>query len=205
MCVCWRGAVNVLLRDCFQPAHGGMERWQGHRHVGAPPPTLGAERRVSLTVAGWLCRSNVCVCWRGAEYVRLRDCFQPARGGMGRWPGHYHVGAPLPALGAGRRLSLTLAGRLPKQHVCVCWRGAEYVLQGDCFQPARGCMGRWPGHLHAGAPPPEAGRGWGAPVHTAAEEVSHKPCACAGGGAEYVRLREEFQPTRGSMGRWPGH
>ena len=38
---------------------------------------------------------------------------------MGRWPGHQHAGAPPPALGDGRCVSLTLAGWLPKQHVCV--------------------------------------------------------------------------------------
>ena len=34
----WRGAGSILLRKRLQPARGSVGRWQGHQHVGAPPP-----------------------------------------------------------------------------------------------------------------------------------------------------------------------
>ena len=38
--------------------------------------------------------------------------------------------------------------------MCACWCGAEYVPFRELFQPACGRLERWPGHLHAGVPPP---------------------------------------------------
>ena len=35
--------------------------------------------------------------WRGAGRVQLRERFQPARGSVGRWPGHQNGCAPPPA------------------------------------------------------------------------------------------------------------
>ena len=82
-------------------------------------------------------------------------------------------------------------------------RGAGYVLLRDRFQPARGCMGRWPGCQHVGAPPPACGSG-------GPGGLTRTPAACR---AVYVQLpshalgvrrSELFQPARGSMGRWQG-
>ena len=42
---------------------------------------------------------------------------------------------------------------------CVRLRCAEHVQQSRKIQPARGCVGRWPGHKHEGAPPPASWSG----------------------------------------------
>ena len=100
-----------------------------------------------------------------------------------------------------------------------CVRGAEYVLQRKRFQPARGCVGRWPGHQHVGAPPSTSGarEGWGGwpravLCHTVEDpqgaalchRSTHSACACCVRGAESVHVCERLQPARGSVGRWPG-
>ena len=98
---------------------------------------------------------------------------------MGRQPGHHHDGTRRPAYGRGLLLTHSCSGERP-QSVCVCWRGADYVPGSALFQPAFGCMGRWPGHrIHAGAPPPRVRVG-GSCAHTPAQWSGHKPCACAG-------------------------
>ena len=40
------------------------------------------------------------------------------------------------------------------QAMCVCWRGAVYVLWSERFQPACGSLGCRPVDQHGGAPPP---------------------------------------------------
>ena len=59
---------------------------------------------------------------------------------------------------------------------CACWRGADYVLRFDLFQPAFDCMGRWPGHrIHAGAPR----QGWRLLcAHTCSVERPQTVCVC---------------------------
>ena len=47
-----------------------------------------------------------------------------------------------------------LRGVAATSRECVCWRGAGDVQWRELLQPACGCMGRRPGHRHAGAPPP---------------------------------------------------
>ena len=122
----------------------------------------------------------VCVCWRGAVYVRLRDFFQPAFGCMGRWPGHQHAGALPPASGSGAPVHTASLPRGQPQAVCVCLRGAVYVPLSGCFQPASGSMGRWPGHQHAGALPPASGLGGarGALAHRQLQKGAATSRAC---------------------------
>lgn len=76
---------------------------------------------------------------------------------MGRQQGDQHAGALLPASGA---IGVAVLGfgvsPLPLEHplgVRVRWCSVRVQL---CirFQPARGRVGCWPGHRHAGAPPP---------------------------------------------------
>eukprot|EP00964_Phaeocystis_antarctica_P077045 scaffold47727_cov69-Phaeocystis_antarctica.AAC.4 len=130
MCVCWRGAVYVPLRDCLQPARGGMGRWPGHRHVGAPPPALGAGRSVSLALAGWLSKQHVCV------LARRRLCFSTQALSTSPW--RHGTLARSPACWCAAALcwgcrGWIVAGGL---ELVPCWCNTGYVLR-DCFQPAR--------------------------------------------------------------------
>ena len=77
------------------------------------------------------------------------------------------------------------------QAECMCWHGAEYVPHGDLFQPALGCMGRRPGHRHAGVPLPCV-RIRGSCTHTAAQGSGHKPCACAGAAQSMFHTATSF-------------
>ena len=96
----------------------------------------------------------MCVCWRGAVYVLLRKLLQPARGSLGRRPGHQHGGAPPPCIMVTGLLRAQFCSGERPQTACVCWRGAVYVLLRKLFQPASGSLGRRPGYLHDRAPPP---------------------------------------------------
>ena len=89
----------------------------------------------------------MCVCWRGAVYVLLRKHLQPALGSMGRRPGHQHGGAPPPCVMVTGLLHTHSCSAERPQAVCVCWRGAVYVLWSERFQPACGSLGRRPGYL----------------------------------------------------------
>ena len=155
VCVCWHGAVYVLLRDLLQPALGCMGRRPGHQHAGAPPPC------VMVTVTGLLrtqlCsgeRPQPCACAGAAQYMfSFASVFnQPVKA--------WDVGQ-VSTMNV-RRRPTSQSGFLHThscsegwpQAVCVCWRGAGHVQQGDLFQPAFGSMGCQPGYCHECAPPP---------------------------------------------------
>ena len=143
-----RGAVDVSICECFQPARGGVGRWPGHWHECAPPLWREGLGGALMLTASYRDAPTHSVWSRGAVDVSICECFQPARGGVGRWPGHWHECAPLPTFG-GWAPRKPPACRVAVKATChVCWRGAVYVLLGDCscFQPACGCVGRWPGH-----------------------------------------------------------
>ena len=69
--------MDVRSRPRREPE--GLGWWQGGRSFATGAPTLSVRVRR-----------------RGAVYVARRERFQPARGSVGRWPGHQHVGAPPP-------------------------------------------------------------------------------------------------------------
>ena len=134
--------MDVRSRPRREPE--GLGWWQGGRSFAIGAPTLSVRVRR-----------------RGAVYVARRERFQPARGSVGRWPGHQHVGAPPPT-----RVLWVLCHRSPPLGVRVRWRRAGYVLQHARFQSARGSVGRWPGHQHVGALLPARGAGGGWPFAT---------------------------------------
>ena len=137
---------------------------------------------------GLLCTHNCqgsatrCAC----VLARRRKCFAQRmlstspwkRGTLARSPACMCAAACVGIRRGQGALAHTQLPRGQPQAVCVCLRGAVYVPLSDCFQPASGSMGRWPGCQHVGAPPPTLGLG--APVHTQLPRASYKLYVCAG-------------------------
>ena len=76
---------------------------------------------------------------------------------------------------------------------------AEDVLSSKRLQPALGCVGRWPSHNHACAPPPASCSG----KYLTASTNKRRVCACWR-DAGNVRTRVGFQPACSCVGCWQG-
>ena len=215
MCVCWRGAVYVLLRKLLQPARGSLgrqasspacgcaaalrqlrrthgssagthscsagghkpcacagaaqsmfygasafnqpvEAWdvgQVDQHAGAPPPCVMVTGLLHTHELLSGRPQAVCVCWRGAVYVLLPRALSTSP--VEAWDVGQVTNMRVrrrPA--SGSQGSCTHTRLWGPQAMCVCWRGAVYVLWSERFQPACGSLGCRPGHPHGGAPPP---------------------------------------------------
>ena len=140
-CACG-GAGNLLRRERFQPARGSVGRWPGHQHGGAPPTKPESWSGAGgFGMVGWG-RSFA----TGASTQRTRAVAWRSRCPMTRTPCY----------------GTALCHR-STHSACACG-GADDVLRRARFQPARGCVGRWPGHQHGGAPPgprrEREGLGW---------------------------------------------
>ena len=183
-----------------------MGCWPGHRHAGAPPPAsgLGGARGFLRT------RSYHKPCAAAISRAQLPGSHKPCVSACGR------VCSPPPAFSTSPWLLGTLARSLPWR--CAAARvgigrgtgsscahttakGAATsrarvpVLRRICSAQRVVSTNRW---LHgalvrsltckcAAAP---RHRIRGSCAHSCQGQVSHKPCACAGGGAEYVQQNE---------------
>ena len=96
--------------------------------------------------------------WRGAGSILLRKRLQPARGSVGRWQGHQHVGAPPPA----RRELEGFTGALTQRARAVCAAQNMFYSASAFNQPvAAWDVGQVTSMLVRRRPPRERGRGWG--------------------------------------------
>ena len=187
--MCWRGAEHILLRERFQPAFASVGRRPGHHHERAPPPCV----MVTGLLRTHSCSDGVhkpCVCAGAAQsmFSYARSFNQP----LAAWD----VGQ-VKYMSVRRRPASTSWGlllhrqllRWRPQAVCVCWRGAAYVQCRELFQPAFGSMGRWPGQIHVGAPPPCVRVTGLLHTHSCSGARPQAVCACWR-GAVYVLLHK---------------
>ena len=127
VCVCWHGAVYVLLRDLLQPALGCMGRRPGHQHAGAPPPPCVMVTGLLHTHTPLWGPQTMCVSGRGAGHVPKSERFQPACGSLGRSPVQNYGGAPPPCVMV-TGLMHTHTPLWGPQAVCACAGAAQSMF-----------------------------------------------------------------------------
>ena len=138
---------------------------------------------ISLWKLGTSARSSLCLCAAALRQGHRAPAHSAAHGGdhkpctcagaaQSMFSSASSFNQPVEAWDVGRVISMNvrrrpasyghqapahtqlLRGVAATSRECVCWRGAGDVQWRELLQPACGCMGRRPGHRHAGAPPP---------------------------------------------------